>query len=138
MINAIFDTNVILDLLLERKPFAASAVHAVANVEKRRIEGLVCATTLTTVHYLLSNTISARQSIAAIGQILKVFKVAAVNREVIEMALSLGFKDFEDAVLHEAGRLAGADSVITRNGRDFVRGSLAIYTPAELVAIMSV
>lgn len=38
-----------------------------------------------------------------------------MNRAVLEGDLALGFGDFEDAVLHEAGRLAGARAIVTRD-----------------------
>jgi hypothetical protein len=40
-----------------------------------------------------------------------------VNRHVIERALSSSIRDFKDAVLSEAGELAGAECIITRNAR---------------------
>ena len=63
-------------------------------------------------------------------------KVAPVNRAVLESALGLGFKDFEDAVLHEAARHAAVDWIVTRNARDFVGGGVRVCTPGEMLAGM--
>lgn len=55
----------------------------------------------------------------AVRRLLTIFDVALVNRSVLERALASRMKDFEDAVLAEAGVLAGAKIIVTRNTRDF-------------------
>ena len=55
----LFDTNVVLDLLLEREPFATIAADLFTRVERGTLDGMVCATTLTTVHYLASRVIES-------------------------------------------------------------------------------
>ena len=42
-----FDTNVVLDLLLDRTPFASDAVVLFSTIERAEIVGYFCATTLT-------------------------------------------------------------------------------------------
>ena len=48
----LFDTNVILDVLLDREPFSSIAAKLFSRVETGEITGYVCATTITTLHYL--------------------------------------------------------------------------------------
>jgi len=67
-------------------------------------------------------------------QLLAIFDVASVDRDVLKGALELGFSDFEDAVLHEAACKVGAVAIVTRNGKDFTRSSLPVFDPAELLA----
>ena len=50
--RVLFDTNVILDVLLEREPHIDVASKLVALVDNGRIEGSVCATTVTTLYYI--------------------------------------------------------------------------------------
>ena len=59
--NVLFDTNVILDLLLEREPFVRDAQALVSRVERGEIVGLLCATTVTTLHYLLCKSLGKRK-----------------------------------------------------------------------------
>ena len=59
--------------------------------------------------------------------LLMLFEVAPVNRVVLERALASDFGDFEDAVLHEAGRSIGADVLITRNSKHFSKSTLRVY-----------
>ncbi|RMD59608.1 PIN domain-containing protein [Candidatus Parcubacteria bacterium] len=135
--KVLFDTNVLLDLLLERSPFVAPAARLVARVERGELVGLLGATTVTTIHYLVAKVAGKDKAIEGVRNLLTIFAVAPVNRTVLELAESSGFSDFEDAVLHEAGRLAGANAIVTRNPDDFKTGTLIVHTPAALEAILS-
>ncbi len=133
--KAILDTNIVLDVLLDRRPFAKAAVEIFALAEQSRINGMLCATTITTMHYLLRTAFSKQEARQLTSKLLGLFDIAAVNRHVIERTLGSPIRDFEDAVLSEAGQLAGADCIITRNPRDFHRCPLRIFDPDEFLAI---
>lgn len=62
------------------------------------------------------------------------FDVAAVNRPVIEGAMRSRIMDFEDAVLEQAALLVGAEVIITRNTKDFARGTLKTLDPRQYLA----
>lgn len=135
--RVLFDTNVILDALLARQPFAADATQLMAMAERKNIDGLLCATTVTTLYYILAKATSDAVARTRITGLLGLYDSAAVNRSVLQSALHLSFRDYEDAVLHEAAQLAGADAIVTRNGRDFRQATLRIYSPAELLAALA-
>jgi len=132
-LRVIIDTNVVLDVLLARIPFVESASRVFALVEQSKIEASLCATTVTTVHYLLTQSLSRDEGRQALRGLLELFEIAPVNRPVIEEALQSKIEDFEDAVLEQAGRLAGAEAIITRNTKDFRRSSIKALDPAELL-----
>lgn len=134
--KVLFDTNVALDSLLEREPWAEAAVALFDHVELGNLTGLLGATTITTIHYVAHKNVGAASAEAMMGDLLRLFEVAPVNHAALEGALSLGFDDFEDAVLHEAGRLAGADAVTTRNIPDFASATIRVYEPETLLAAL--
>ena len=72
----------------------------------------------------------------ALRGLLKLFKVAPVNRSVIEKALRSKIEDFEDAVLEQAARLVEAEAIITRNTKVFRRSSIEALDPAEPFAAL--
>ena len=96
--RVLFDTNVVLDLLLDRTPFADDAANLFARVERAEMIGYLCATTLTMTHSLLTNALDRRQANTHIKTLTSMFEIAAVNRLVIEQAIEDNFADFEDAV----------------------------------------
>jgi predicted nucleic acid-binding protein len=135
-VKVLFDTNVVLDVLLAREPHAAVAARLFALVDSERIDGAVRATTVTTVAYVATKAVGGRQAKKLLRQLLDLFAVAGVDRQVLEAALRLDFEDVEDAVIHEAARAWGAAGIVTRNGRDFARASLPVFDPAEPLAAL--
>ena len=105
-------------------------------VQRARAEASLCATTVTTADYLLTQSLSRDDARQALRGLLKLFKVAPVNRSVIEKALRSKIEDFEDAVLEQAARLVEAEAIITRNTKVFRRSSIKALDPAELLAAL--
>ena len=132
----LFDTNIVLDLLLDRKPFAKDAALLFSQVETGRLSGCICATTVTTIHYLATKVLGASQAQKHIHKMLSLFEIAPVNRPVLESALSLKFKDFEDAVIHEAARHVAAQAIVTRDIQGFKQSKIPVYTPGEFLRIL--
>ncbi len=135
--RVLVDTNVVLDVLLDRQPFADAASQVFALVEESRIAGFLCATTITTVDYLLGQALAPEQARGALQQLLGLFEIAPVNRSVLEHALRSKIADFEDAVLEQAGCLAGVDAITTRNVSDFRKATVTVFDPAELIAAVA-
>ena len=134
--RVIVDTNVVLDVLLEREPFVKPAVEIFCLVEESRIDAFICATTVTTIDYLLVKSLNKTNAKNALRRLISLFEIATVNRPVIERALLSKIQDFEDAVLNEAGQMAGADFVITRNTKDFAKSALKVCDPNEFLALL--
>jgi predicted nucleic acid-binding protein len=128
----LFDTNVVLDLLLDREPFSQDAARCFSLVESGEIEGWLCASTVTTLHYLIKKSLGTGKAIDRVSLILSLFEIAPVNKSVLESALRLPFKDFEDAVLHEASRDSDVDVIVTRNIADFKTSSIPVQLPGNL------
>jgi predicted nucleic acid-binding protein len=135
-LRILFDTNVVLDLLLDRKPHAVAAARLLTAVEREELSGLLCATSVTTLDYLISRAVGREEARRAIRTMLRLFEVAAVTRAVLEAALDIELSDYEDAVIHEAGRGAEAEGIVTRNTSDFEGSRLPIFSPEELVAAL--
>jgi len=132
MKRILFDVNVVLDVLLDRKPDAEASAGAWVAVETGMAEGFLAAHAVTTIHYLVRKEIGAAKAKGIISAILRVFGIAAVNSAVIQEALQLSCPDFEDAVTAAAARLASCDYIVTRDPKGF-RGSPVRPLPPEAV-----
>ena len=129
----LFDTNVVLDVMLDRDPFAEPASRLMSLVESGKISGLLGATTVTTIHYLAARVMGPVKAQSHIKDLMILFEIAAVNRSVIEDALVAKFSDFEDAVLYQAARHAGAEAIVTKDLKGFKWSVLPIYSPGEML-----
>ena len=134
--NALFDTNVILDLLLDREPFNVSATWLISKAEAGAINGALCATTLTNIFYIASKALNRQQAVTAIADIMSIFEVAPVTRAVIEDALTTKMQDFEDAVLYQSAIHHGCQLIVTRNTKDFTHSNIPVMTPDEFIALL--
>ena len=132
----LFDADVLLDLLLDRRPHARAAADLLSRVERSEIAGCLCATAVTNIHYLAQKAVGAAAARQQVQMLLSLLEVAPVGRPVLENALVLDFRDFEDAVTHESARQAGADGIVTRNGRDYRRATLPVHSPADAIALL--
>lgn len=134
----LFDTNIILDVLLNRKRFVELSSNLVGMVENNTIEGYLCATTITTLDYLIAKTINKKQAKIEIKKLLTIFNIASVNATVIELSVNSKFDDFEDAVQYYSGECCRVEGLVTRNTKDYKNTKLPIYTPDELWGIVTV
>lgn len=134
--KVLFDTNIILDILLDREPFVELSASLVSLVEEKEIQGYLCATTLTTIDYLISKSHNRQKAKNELSKLLGMFKICSVNEQVLQLALNSKFKDFEDAVQFYSGVCEGVESIVTRNTKDYKEGGISVYTPAEIWSIL--
>ena len=127
--RVLFDTDVVLDLLLDRQPFSTPAADLFSRVERGEIRDFLCATTVTMIHYLAAKVIGTGRARAEVRRLLTLFDVAPLNRTVLEAALLGAFADFEDVVIYEAARHVDAQALVTRNTRDFKQASFLYTNP---------
>ena len=130
--RVLFDTNVLLD----RAPHAEPAAVLLAQVETGEITGYICATTVTTIHYLAGKASGTGQAKKHVGRLLSLMEVAPVNRPVLEGALASKISDYEDAVIVEAARQVDTQAIVTRNQKDFRASAVPVYTPAEMLKLL--
>jgi len=135
-VRILFDTKVILDVLLDREPHASAAAALMSQVEVSKIQGFLCATTITTLYYLLAKTLGQKEAHRYIKILMALFEIAPVNRVVIENALDNNFKDFEDAVLYESAVHSNVEYIVTRNVKDFKSSKIPVFEPVELNQII--
>lgn len=130
------DANVVLDVLTGREPMVRDSAAVLTYIDEGHAKGLVAAHTVTTIHYLLAKYSGQAKAAAAIVDLMNLVKVAPVDHEVILQALSLGWRDFEDAVQGAAAVRAKATHLITRNSRDFSALTLPVLSPGEFLALV--
>jgi len=135
-LKILFDTNIILDVLLNRAPFVDLSANLVSSVENRTIEGYLCATTITTLDYLISKARNREIARVEIQKILTLFQIAEVNSTVLSLAINSKFTDFEDAVQYYSGQYSGVNGLVTRNTKDYKYAVSPVYTPDELWSII--
>ena len=136
MKRILFDTNVILDVLLERQPHSEASASLWSSVESTLASGLIAAHAVTTIHYLLRSSVGKEKANKVIVELMKVFKVATVDTVVVHNALHLHFRDFEDAVTAAAAHASGCDWIATRDTRGFRGSPVTAASPEMLLPLL--
>ncbi|MBF0390150.1 MAG: PIN domain-containing protein [Desulfamplus sp.] len=132
----LFDTNIVLDLLLDRKPFSDLATILFSLAEEKIIAGFLGATTVTTIFYLATKVVGKKKAEEAISKLLTIFTIAPVNGSVLEAALKSKFSDFEDAVLYQAAYHSNIQAIVTRDVVGFKHSTIPVYSPDELCTMV--
>jgi len=136
MKRLLFDLNVVLDVILDRKD-ASVAAQLWAAVETGKGTGIIPAHGVTTIHYLLARARGHTFARRAIDGLLRVFEVAPVDEKVLHRALALGFDDFEDAVCAAAAELSSCDIIVTRDTKGFAHSPVGPLDAATALAWLS-
>jgi predicted nucleic acid-binding protein len=136
MKRILFDTNIVLDVLLDRQPYVEASAAAWAAVETGVSEGMLAAHAVTTIHYLVRKEMGSGKAMRVISAILRVFAVAAVDGAVVQEALQLRFSDFEDAVTAAAARRAGCECIVTRDPKGFRGSPVRCLTPEAVMPLL--
>lgn len=137
MTRVLLDTNVVLDLLANREPFAEDAAAAVAAIEAGSLEGYIAAHTVTTLHFLLSKHLGKAKARRVLTDVLQILSVASVDEDRLRQALGMNWPDFEDAVQAACAEKVGANYLVTRDKKGFKRSAVEPLSPPELLAVIA-
>lgn len=129
------DTNVVLDVLAQREPWFGDSARLLAHVEEGAVSGHIAAHTFTTLHYLLARHLGQQKTAAVLIDLAAIFCIEPVDQQILQQALALGWRDFEDAVPAVTAACCGADYFVTRNPRDFRQSLVPVVTPTEFLAL---
>jgi predicted nucleic acid-binding protein len=125
------DTNVVIDLLGERRPFYDSVAKIATLADKGKIELVVSALTYSTVYYVLSKF----EDKEVVKEKIRKFKVIVDTSDltdiIIDKGLSSKFRDFEDSLQYYCALGSECNILITRNVKDFKESELPVLTPDE-------
>jgi predicted nucleic acid-binding protein len=135
--KVLIDTNIVLDVLLNRQPYCQDAAKIIVLSEKEIIESYVSASAITDIYYITQKEYKNKQvAIDLMKKILEVILVATITGNNIYRALDLGWNDFEDSVQYIVGESISADYIITRNLDDFNNSTIKIVTPEQFLNII--
>jgi len=129
------DTNVLLDVLANRVPFAADSSCIWTLAERGRIEAGVSVISFNNVYYVLRRHGGRASAEKALRLLRDVFRPVAFDTQLLQQAVDAGFDDFEDAVQYFSAIRDEAGCLISRNPDHFPRSGLPVLTPKEFLAV---
>ena len=133
------DTNIVIDFLSGREPFADDAIALFQLADNHEVELVVSDLTLVNTVYVLQRLHNPIESIyEALNNIRPLISIVPIGESVFDMCLQHRSNDFEDEVQYFAAVNAEVDYIVTRNKKDFDFGDEAVVTPKEMFSRLNI
>lgn len=133
--NALIDTNVILDAIEVRQGFFDDSSEVISSIIEYK--GFIAASNVTDIYYIEhKRNHSKKKTIELMKRLFEIFDILDTTAEDCQSALRSDIADYEDAVLVESARRNDIDCIVTRNTKDFKNTTIPIYTPVEFLRLL--
>ena len=131
--KVLIDTNVIIDYLDDRAPFADDAERIFDLCEHGELTGVITASSITDIYYVMRKTIGREKTLDSLKLLFSVFEIADVGKNDLLRAMESRMTDFEDALVAVCAKRVKAECIITRNISDFTGASVLPVMPKDFL-----
>jgi len=136
MIKKVFiDTDIILDVALERKIFWEESRLVFLMIENGVFQGVTSSIVISNIYYVLMKAGGDRNARLFISRLIKIISICSVDHSDVVNALESKFNDFEDALQHFASLKNQCDYIVTRNVKDFKHSNIETLLPMEIISM---
>lgn len=132
----LIDTNIILDVLCTRSGLYEASARVMKLCEIGRISGVISALTVPNIVYIMRKELDAQRTREIIEKLQLILTVADLKASDINKAISLDFKDIEDALQSACALRVRAEYIVTRNIKDFSGSGVMAISPERLLEVM--
>lgn len=129
----LIDANILLDVLQKREPHYKYSSIIWKLCEAGKAQGFVSVLTFMNLAYILRKELTLEKIADTYKALSLIFTFEDLTQNDVTNAIEMGLKDFEDAVQIQTAQRVGADFIITRNVKDFMKSPVPAYTPVELI-----
>jgi predicted nucleic acid-binding protein len=133
-VTILVDTDVLLDVALDRAPHATASGELLDWLEQNPGTGFVAWHTISNFYYLVIDQRGQAATRQFITDLVAFADVAPTSTDSLRYAARLAMKDFEDAMQVAAAAACQADVIATRNLRDFRGSPIPAMTPTAILA----
>ncbi len=133
--RVLIDTNIVMDVLLDREPFGKYSAGVFKLAEQGKIEAFLTANSVTDIVYILRKTYekeTIKKNLLTMFSFIKILNVSA--RDIIS-AFDISSNDYEDAVIMQCASRIKADFIVTRNPGDFKASSVKHITAEDFLSL---
>ena len=130
------DTNIWLDVLLDRPLFVEESKSALAACIDCGIELLYAATSLKDIFYLAERSAGPDSAYKAIDVVLGLSRIAQIDSDICSQARRLERPDYEDGIIAASALAEQVDAIISRDEHAFNNLEMPKYTPLEFIELL--
>jgi predicted nucleic acid-binding protein len=139
MKRVLFDTDVLLDFLFDRKPFSDHTLKLLLACQDKKMIGFLTPVIFLNMYYILRQQASHVYVKEKLDVLLSILRVLPMSEQTVHLAINSSFKDMEDALQYfSALKNANVDAILTRNTKDFKKSAIPVFLPSEWIAVMDI
>ena len=128
------DTNIVIDLLVNRAPFYKQAAKLFSYADKNKVKLSIFSLTFDITIYLLQKSYSPLKTREILRDLKILVNVLPFDDKIIELALNdTEFDDIEDALQYFSAVENKQNIIITRNLKDFKASKLPVMTAGDFL-----
>ena len=127
----LLDTDVIIDVALDRRPHSGPASELLDRLERGQESAFIAWHTVSNFYYLVAPSRGGLSARDFIVELTRFVAVATTDTESVRYAAALPMTDFEDALQVAAAHACGAQHIVTRNAKDYERSPIRAISPQE-------
>lgn len=131
--KVLIDTNVLLDVLQNRKPFVDNSLIIWNLCETGMLTGCVSTLSIANLSYIMRKELSPEMTANVLTQLNSVFQFVDLSPDIVLKAAKLQWRDFEDAVQAVTAKQNRCEVIITRNVKDFENSQVYALNPKEWI-----
>lgn len=129
------DTDILLDIFMERRPFYQPASQLLSLVDLKKIKGFTTPLVFANLFYILRKYKSKNTAIKTLNTLGKILDIAPLGKKSVEMALNSNFNDFENALQYYSAIQTKANYIVTRNKKDFKSSEIPVLSAEEFIIL---
>lgn len=135
--NIFLDTNILVDIVANRKPFSKNAIAIFDYCQKFTINMYSTSHSIATLHYIAKKIVDEKELRLIIEDLLDTISIIAVTETVLKKSLKSTHKDFEDAIqIISAQSIDNMDCIVTRDLKDYKNAQINVLTPDEFLSAL--
>ncbi len=136
MHNIYIDSDIILDVLAQRKDYYHASAKLLSHAETKKVTGFTTPLVFANIYYVLRRMRSQKFALQSLRKLRIIVGVLPLDQKHVDQAMNSEFMDFEDALQHHSARSKNLDYIITRNKKDYKHSSIVVCTPEEYLTIL--
>lgn len=137
MDKILVDTNVVLDLLSERKEYIEETQVFFTLAAQDRIKLFVSTLTFANAHYILANQMKMKEAQLILRKFKTLVEPVSFKERILELSLDSKFKDYGDSIQYYSALSCSADLIVSRNKKDYKLSDLPVLDVREYLKLKS-
>lgn len=133
--KVLLDTNVLIDVVANRKPWVDDALVLFELANQKRIVLVAADYSFINIAYITRKLFQKDELYTLLSDLREYVDVIEMGELVIDEAIRSQWNDMEDCTQYWAAKREKVDYIITRNEKDFIHSEIPVLSPSRFLAM---